>query len=56
MALTDKIKMDTNMEYGRELRNFIFNVSGKLQNPVFDILLLVGIIILFKIMLKEAKK
>src|SRR3989344_1404219 len=56
MALTDKIKMDANMEYGRELRNFIFNVSGKLQNPILDILVLAGIIILFKIMLKEAKK
>ena len=55
MALTDKIKMDANMEYGRELRNFIFNVSGKLQNPILDILVLVGIILLFKIMLKEAK-
>src|SRR3989338_7936189 len=52
MALTDKIKMDANMEYGRELRNFIFNVSGKLQSPILDILVLVGIILLFKIMLK----
>ncbi len=55
MALTDKIKMDANMEYGRELRNFIFNVSDKLQNPILDILVLAGIILLFKIMLKEAK-
>ncbi|OIO15335.1 hypothetical protein COV53_05035 [Candidatus Gottesmanbacteria bacterium CG11_big_fil_rev_8_21_14_0_20_37_11] len=54
MALTDKIKMDANMEYGRGLRDFIFDVSGKLQNPILDILVLIGIILLFKIMLKEA--
>ncbi len=54
MALTDRIKMDSNMEYGRGLRNFIFDISGKLQNPILDILVLVGIILLFKIILKEA--
>lgn len=55
MALTGKIQMDANSQYSRELRNFIFDLSGKLQNPFLDILMLIGIGILFKIMLREAR-
>lgn len=56
MALTDKIKMDENQAYAQNLRIFIFNLSSKLQNPVLDIAVLIGIILLFWIMLKEAKQ
>lgn len=55
MALTGKIQMDANSQYSRELRNFIFDLSGKLQNPFLDILMLIGIVVLFKIMLREAR-
>lgn len=55
MALTDKIKMDQNMEYGKGLRNFIFDVSGKLQNPIFDVLVLIGIILLCIIMIEATR-
>ncbi|OGG26045.1 hypothetical protein A2960_05835 [Candidatus Gottesmanbacteria bacterium RIFCSPLOWO2_01_FULL_39_12b] len=56
LALTDRIKMEQNMSYGITLRTFIYEVSSRLQNPFLDIMVLIGIIILFKIMLKEAKK
>ncbi|KKR33521.1 MAG: Cytochrome c biogenesis protein transmembrane region [Candidatus Gottesmanbacteria bacterium GW2011_GWC2_39_8] len=55
MALTGKIQMDANTEYGKFLRNFIFDLSGKLQNPILDILFLIVIFLLLKIMLKEAQ-
>lgn len=53
LALTNRISMESNMIYGEELRSFIFRVSAKLQNPVIDILVLLGLILLLKIMLKE---
>src|SRR3989338_6805492 len=31
LALSGKIVMETNMEYGSSLRNFIFNISSRLQ-------------------------
>ena len=53
MALTGRIRMEENMEYGGTIRNFIFTVSEKLQNPLLDILLLVALIILLKIFLNR---
>ena len=55
MALTGKIIMEENMAYGGWLRTFIYDVSSSLQNPILDILVLLGIIILFKIIFKETK-
>lgn len=55
LALSGQIKMEQNMAYGQSLRMFIFDVSGRLQNPVLDILILILIIILVKIMFKEAQ-
>lgn len=55
LALTGKIQMEQNMEYGGWLRSFIFFLSAKLQNPVLDILVLLVIILLFKIIIKEAR-
>lgn len=55
LALTGKIIMTENMAYGGWLRTFIFDVSSILQNPLLDILVLIGIILLFKIILKEVQ-
>ena len=55
LALTGKIQMEENMEYGNSLRNFIFNISGKLQNPYLDLLVLLVIILSIIYFIKEAK-
>ncbi|OGG14816.1 hypothetical protein A2963_04425 [Candidatus Roizmanbacteria bacterium RIFCSPLOWO2_01_FULL_40_13] len=55
LALTGKIIMEQNMEYGSSLRNFIFQVSANLKNPLLDILVIAAIILLLIIMSKEAK-
>jgi cytochrome c biogenesis protein CcdA len=55
LALTNRIQMSANMAYGEELRLFIYQVSSRLKNPLLDILILIGIIILFIIMFKEAR-
>src|SRR3989304_7712758 len=46
LALTGKIIMEQNMEYGSTLRNFIFQVSANLKNPLLDILVIAAIILL----------
>ena len=55
MALTDKIIMDENEAYAKNLRTFIFNLSSKLSNPLLDIAVLMGIILLVWFMRKVAK-
>ncbi len=55
LALTGRIKMETGMGYGSNLRIFIYDISSRLPNPILDILVLVGIIILFFLMLKKAQ-
>lgn len=55
LAVTGKIVMDDNMEYGVWLRTFIFNVSAYLQNPFLDILTLIAIVLFIRIMLGEAR-
>lgn len=55
MALTGKIVMDENQAYAKNLRMFIFNLSSKLSNPILDIAVLIGIVLLFWLILKEAK-
>lgn len=56
LALTGRIQMEANMEYGGTLRMLIYEISSRLKNPFLDILVLLAIFILFKIMLREAKK
>lgn len=56
MALSGKIIMDNNMLYGKQLQGFIFDVSGKIKNPILDILVLGGIVLLLWLLIKEAKK
>ena len=53
LALTGKIQMDANMEYGGWLRTFIFEVSQRLANPILDILVLLIIVFFIKILIKE---
>ncbi|MBI4991411.1 hypothetical protein HZB96_04945 [Candidatus Gottesmanbacteria bacterium] len=55
LALTGRIQMSANMAYGVNLRMFIYEISSRLKNPILDILVLTGIIILFIIMFKEAR-
>ncbi|OGG03835.1 hypothetical protein A2W14_04810 [Candidatus Gottesmanbacteria bacterium RBG_16_37_8] len=55
LALTGKIQMEQNMAYGDTLRNFIFNISGRLQNPYLDILVLIALILLLRLFIKEIR-
>ncbi len=56
LALTNRIQMDKNETYGLILRNFIFNLSGRLQNPLIDILFIVGLILLIKVTIGEIRQ
>lgn len=56
LALTDKINMEQNQMYGTFIRQFVYNLSSRLQNPILDILVLIAIIILSRFIWKEATK
>lgn len=56
LALTGRIQMDSSMEYSRWLRLFIYNLSARFQNPMFDVLLILGIIIFLVFAVKQANK
>ncbi len=56
MALTNRIQMDSSMEYGITLRTFIYNLSGRFQNPIFDILIVIGAILFIVFAVKQSKK
>jgi hypothetical protein len=47
MALTNRIQMDSSMEYGKTLRTFIYDISSRMQYPIIDLALIVGIIVFF---------
>lgn len=53
LALTNRINMGQNQMYGTFIRKFVYNLSSRLQNPVLDILVLIGIIILARFIWKE---
>ncbi|MCL4338088.1 hypothetical protein M1271_00180 [Patescibacteria group bacterium] len=55
LAITGRIVMSENSAYGTSLRLFIFNISTRLRNPIFDLLTITIIAILFIIIIKEAK-
>lgn len=55
LALTGKIQMDSNMEYGGWLRTFIYEVSKRITNPFLDLLILLIIAVFVKILIKEVK-
>lgn len=56
MALTGRIQMDSSMEYGNTLRTFIYDLSAKFQNPVFDIIILISSVLFIIIAVKQARK
>lgn len=56
LALTNRLQMDENETYGLMLRNFIFNLSGRLQNPLIDILFIIGLILLIKVTIGEIRQ
>lgn len=56
LALTGKIQMETSMAYSTTLRMFIYEVSGRLRNPLLDIGVLIAIIIIFIFMFKNVKR
>lgn len=56
MALTDKINMEQNQMYGTFIRKFVYDLSSRLQNPLLDIIVLIGIIILARFIWKEANR
>ncbi|MEK7543946.1 MAG: cytochrome c biogenesis protein CcdA [Patescibacteria group bacterium] len=56
MTITNRIQMDSSMEYGRWLRMFIYNLSARFQNPGFDILIIVLIITFIIIAIRQARR
>lgn len=56
LALSGKIIMDNNMAYGKKLQTFIYDLSGKIRNPILDIFVLIGIILCLFMMVKRARK
>lgn len=54
MALTERIQMESSMEYGVALRTFIYEVSKRLRNPILDLGIMFIIIITFIIIIKKA--
>jgi len=56
LALTNRIQMDASMEYGKTLRTFIYTLSGKLQNPFFDVLIVIAAILFIIFAIKQSKK
>lgn len=55
MALTNRIQMDSSMEYGNTLRTFIYDLSGKFQNPFLDILIVIAALLFIVFAIKQAK-
>jgi len=56
MALTNRIQMDSSMEYGKTLRTFIYDLSSRFQSPVFDVLIIIAAILFIIFAVKQAKK
>lgn len=56
MALTNRIQMDSSMEYGKALRTIIYEISSNLQYPIVDVVFVAGIIVFIAIAIKQAKK
>ncbi len=56
LALSNRIQMDENEAYGLMLRNFVFNLSDRLQSPLIDILFIIGLILLIKVAIGEIRQ
>ncbi|MBI2617772.1 hypothetical protein HYW55_06575 [Candidatus Gottesmanbacteria bacterium] len=55
LALSGQIEMDSNMAYGASLQQFIYTLSGRLQNPFLDLLIAIALILFITILIKEAR-
>lgn len=56
LALTNRIQMDSSMEYGNSLRIFIYDLSHKLSSPIFDILIILGAVLFIVFAIKQSRK
>lgn len=56
MALTNRIQMDSSMEYGKTLRTIIYSISSRMQYPIIDLGLIAGMIIFIVLAIKQASK
>lgn len=56
LALTNRLQMDENKTYGLMLRNFIFNLSGRLQNPLIDLVFVILLAIFIKKLINELRQ
>lgn len=56
LALTGKIQMEENLAYGNKLRDFIYQISANIRSPIFDILILVGIILFIVYAIKQGNQ
>lgn len=56
MALTNRIQMDSSMEYGKTLRMIIYSISSRMEYPIVDGVFIVGIVVFIVIAIKQARK
>lgn len=56
LALTGKIQPEKNMVYADTLRMFIYTISDRFRNPIFDMLILVGAVLFIAFAVKQSKK
>lgn len=55
LALTGKIQMESSDAYSNQLRTFIYNLSGYFRNPIFDMLIIVGVIVFLIFAVRQGK-
>ena len=56
LALTGKIQMESSSTYSNQLRTFIYDLSVYFQNPIFDILIIGGVVIFVYFAIKQSNK
>lgn len=56
LALTDRIQMDSSMEYSNNLHIFIYDLSNRLTSPLFDILIILGAFLFIVFAIKQSRK
>lgn len=56
LAYLRKLEMYQTQEYSQSVRLFVFQIAKAFENPVLDILIFIGILVLFYKLLKHVKK
>jgi len=56
MALTGRITMNSSMEYSTVLRTFIYTLSTRIQSPILDVVLVLGITAFVILAIKQVNK